>query len=153
MILGALAATQIVLGLSLLSNDLLNRHFNITSSAIDSISVLCGIVGIWYGLRVRGRLAQLAGETGVAPLNAQFLLDMILPPEKLDDQLSTLDELYRRKLPRLGKGRADLWYWKAALGLFLRQLFDGRKKLTIKLLAVALRLRPGQRGRCVDEGC
>jgi hypothetical protein len=49
------------------------------------------------------------------PLNAQFLLDLFLPDDVCEAFLGDLQERYARKLPRLGKQRADWWYRKQVL--------------------------------------
>jgi len=46
------------------------------------------------------------------PINAQFLLDLFLPESHCEEFLGDLQERYNKKVPRLGKLRADLWYRK-----------------------------------------
>ena len=49
------------------------------------------------------------------PVNAQFLLDLFLPESRCEEFLGDLQERYSKKLPRLGKARADWWYRKQVL--------------------------------------
>src|SRR6185437_12927377 len=77
------------------------------------------------------------------PLNAQFLLDLFLPDAMCEAFLGDLQERYNKKLPRLGKTRADWWYRKqvaASLWPFFRE-FVGRssKGMFARLLCIVLR--------------
>jgi hypothetical protein len=75
------------------------------------------------------------------PMNAETIMHLILSPEDCDDLVNTLDEVYHKKKARIGVKRADIWYWKATLGLTWRQLFRGRTKAAIvKLVCWFLRL-------------
>jgi len=80
-------------------------------------------------------------DRAVPPINAEFILHLILSSEKCDDQVNSLEELYAKKRARLGSGRADIWYWKQVIGLVWRQLFRGRAKTAVvKLVCWALRI-------------
>jgi hypothetical protein len=45
------------------------------------------------------------------PVNGQFLLDLFLPNHLAENAIGDLQERYNKKLKRLGRKRADLWYW------------------------------------------
>jgi hypothetical protein len=53
-----------------------------------------------------------ANEQISPPVNAQFLLDLFLSDDVCEAFLGDLQERYGKKLKRLGKTRADWWYWK-----------------------------------------
>jgi transcriptional regulator with XRE-family HTH domain len=74
------------------------------------------------------------------PLDAEWVLHMIVPPKKCDDQVNSLEQLYVKKYKRIEKKRADIWYCKQVLGLVWRQLFERRTKITVKMICWLLRL-------------
>jgi len=52
------------------------------------------------------------------PRLAAWLLARVLPPDAQDAAVGDLDEEYRQDvLPRLGPGRARLWYWRQVMSL------------------------------------
>jgi hypothetical protein len=46
------------------------------------------------------------------PLDAEFLLHMVLPEDRIDDAIGDLDERFTKKVERLGITRANIWYCK-----------------------------------------
>jgi hypothetical protein len=78
------------------------------------------------------------------PVNAQFLVDLFLPESRCEEFLGDLQERYSRRLKRLGKARADWWYykqvftslWPLACGFTLR----AGKSTILRLITFMLRL-------------
>jgi hypothetical protein len=46
------------------------------------------------------------------PLNAEFLLHLVLPDHRIEDAIGDLDERFGKKVERLGIARANAWYYK-----------------------------------------
>jgi hypothetical protein len=72
----------------------------------------------WFAIKLRLAWRTGSDRCSVAPqppLNAQFLLDLFLSDDVCEAFLGDLQERYSKKLPRLGKQRADWWYRKQVL--------------------------------------
>jgi hypothetical protein len=46
------------------------------------------------------------------PLNAEFILHIVLPDDRIEDAVGDLDERFGKKVERLGIARANFWYYK-----------------------------------------
>jgi hypothetical protein len=83
------------------------------------------------------------------PVNAEFLLHLVLPDDRIEDAIGDLSERFVKKVERLGIARANIWFYKQVACSILpyakaaaRRLSSGFVSQTIVLLLRVL----GQNG-------
>ncbi len=78
------------------------------------------------------------------PLNAEFVLHLLLPDDRVDDVVGDLEERFHQKVDRLGVRHARLWYYKQIASSLWPYAKAAAKRLssgaTVKLIAFILRL-------------
>jgi hypothetical protein len=67
------------------------------------------LMGILAGVSVAGRTSN--GTDIKPPLNAEFLLYLLMTPQNCDALVGDLEERYRTIRKRFGARRANFWYW------------------------------------------
>jgi hypothetical protein len=62
------------------------------------------------------------------PINAEFLLHLLMSPEECDGLVGDLEERFNNLVPRIGQRLASIWYTKQVVTSLCRYawpLFDG----------------------------
>jgi len=89
-------------------------------------------------VRIPGRSPAYLRRKSKPPLNAEFLFWFFLDDKNCDAVVGDLEESYRLRLKKFGKGKADSWYWKQALNSVGPIAWAWAKKFVLRPLIILL---------------